>query len=69
MLLASSILAKVYSAKASSGLEERRKSVPELHLQLESWHHALPSFLRASMSDPLKAPHPHIIVLNGEVGR
>ncbi|GAA5887094.1 hypothetical protein JCM5296_001592 [Sporobolomyces johnsonii] len=64
IFIGSKILTTVYSLKPGISLSSRQATVPELHLLLESWYHALPSHLRASGSDPTKAPHPHIIVLN-----
>lgn len=58
------IMTAIYSLKPGITLQARQACVPEIHLMLESWYHALPSHLRASGSDPRKAPHPHIIVLN-----
>ncbi|KPV73843.1 uncharacterized protein RHOBADRAFT_54437 [Rhodotorula graminis WP1] len=64
IFIASKVMSRVYSLKPGISLAQRQAMVPELHLLLESWHHELPSHLRASGSDPLKAPHPHILVLN-----
>ncbi|GAA5988940.1 hypothetical protein JCM5350_007488 [Sporobolomyces pararoseus] len=58
------IMTTIYSLKPGITLQARQACVPEIHLMLESWYHALPSHLRASGSDPRKAPHPHILVLN-----
>ncbi|GAA5853879.1 hypothetical protein JCM8547_007483 [Rhodosporidiobolus lusitaniae] len=63
MFIASKILGTVYTLKPGVSLQARQAVVPELHLLLESWYHELPSHLRASGSDPTKAPHPHILVL------
>ncbi|GAA6010938.1 hypothetical protein JCM10207_004000 [Rhodosporidiobolus poonsookiae] len=63
VFIASKILTTVYSLKPGISLAARQAAVPELHLLLESWYHELPSHLRASGSDPSKAPHPHILVL------
>ncbi|GAA5821674.1 hypothetical protein JCM11251_000965 [Rhodosporidiobolus azoricus] len=63
IFVASKILTTVYSLKPGVSLTSRQAAVPELHLLLESWYHELPSHLRASGSDPTKAPHPHILVL------
>ncbi|BGP19264.1 hypothetical protein JCM10213v2_007351 [Rhodosporidiobolus nylandii] len=63
MYIASKILTTVYTLKPGVSLQARQAAVPELHLLLESWYHELPSHLRASTTDPTKAPHPHIIVL------
>ncbi|GAA5847252.1 hypothetical protein JCM9279_006158 [Rhodotorula babjevae] len=64
IFIASKVMSRVYSLKPGISLSQRQAMVPELHLLLESWHHELPSHLRASGSDPLKAPHPHILALN-----
>ncbi|GAA5895800.1 hypothetical protein JCM8208_005091 [Rhodotorula glutinis] len=64
IFIASKVMSRVYSLKPGISLAQRQAMVPELHLLLESWHHELPSHLRASGSDPLKAPHPHILSLN-----
>jgi hypothetical protein len=81
MVIASKILATVYSLRPGVSLQARHAVVPELNLLLAEWcvslfhllrtllilrsrrYHGLPSYLRASGSDPSKAPHPHIIVL------
>ncbi|GAA5918333.1 hypothetical protein JCM6882_008217, partial [Rhodosporidiobolus microsporus] len=63
IFVASKILTTVYTLKPGVSLQTRQGAVPELHLLLESWYHELPSHLRASGSDPSKAPHAHILVL------
>ncbi|GJN93620.1 hypothetical protein Rhopal_006677-T1 [Rhodotorula paludigena] len=64
IFIASKVMTSVYTLRPGFSLAQRQAKVSELHLLLESWYHELPSHLRASGSDPLKAPHPHIIVLN-----
>ncbi|ORY50689.1 hypothetical protein BCR35DRAFT_356107 [Leucosporidium creatinivorum] len=64
IFIGAKIMCSVYSLKPGVSLGIRQAPVPDLHLQLEKWYHELPSHLRASTSDPNKAPHPHIIVLN-----
>lgn len=51
----------VYALKPNIALASRQASVPELHLELESWFHSLASPLRASTSTSSKAPHPLVI--------
>ncbi|BGP42685.1 hypothetical protein JCM10450v2_006792 [Rhodotorula kratochvilovae] len=64
IFIASKVMTSVYTLKPGISLAQRQSKVPELHLLLESWYHELPSHLRASGTDPAKAPHPHILVLN-----
>ncbi|GAA6017790.1 hypothetical protein JCM11491_004620 [Sporobolomyces phaffii] len=64
IFVGSKIMTTIYSLKPGISLQARQACVPEIHLMLESWYHALPSHLRASGSDPRKAAHPHILVLN-----
>ncbi|KAK4046929.1 hypothetical protein OIV83_005720 [Microbotryomycetes sp. JL201] len=63
-LIGARIMHQIYSLRSDVSFAQRQKSVPDLHLQLEKWHHALPNHLRASTSDPGKAPHQHVIALN-----
>ncbi|KAM0791828.1 hypothetical protein ACM66B_004087 [Microbotryomycetes sp. NB124-2] len=63
-LIGARIMHQIYSLRSDVSFSQRQKSVPELHLQLEKWHHALPNHLRVSTSDPSKAPHQHVIALN-----
>ncbi|KAK4055461.1 hypothetical protein OIV83_000007 [Microbotryomycetes sp. JL201] len=62
-IIVSKILACVY-AKRGIGLAARRAEVPALHLELQTWYHALPGHIKVSAADGTKAPHPHIICLN-----
>ncbi|BGP37404.1 hypothetical protein JCM10450v2_001314 [Rhodotorula kratochvilovae] len=64
MRIQSMLISTVYTLKPSVSLETRRAMLPEVHLELEQWHHELPSVLRASTSTPSKAPHAHIIGLH-----
>lgn len=66
MVLAGRVLHEVYSPNASRTAQQRQALVPELHLKLESWHHELPSYLRAKGTDPTKAPHAHILGVSRE---
>ncbi|KAK4048987.1 hypothetical protein OIO90_005622 [Microbotryomycetes sp. JL221] len=65
-LIGGRIMHKVYSLRSDVSFEKRQQAVPDLHLQLEQWYHALPSHLRVPTSDPGKAkmPHQHVIALN-----
>ncbi|KAK4057784.1 hypothetical protein OIO90_001003 [Microbotryomycetes sp. JL221] len=62
-IIVSKILACVY-ARRGIGLAARRAEVPALHLELQTWYHALPGHIKVSAADGTKSPHPHIICLN-----
>lgn len=64
ILIADRILSNIYALRSGIPLQQRQGHVPELNLALQTWYHDLPSHLRSSGSDPSKAPHPHIILLN-----
>ena len=65
MLIASRITNTVYALKPGISVTKRASSVPDLHLALEQWNHALPSHLRATRRDAKTAPPPpHVIGLN-----
>ncbi|ORY78910.1 hypothetical protein BCR35DRAFT_100568 [Leucosporidium creatinivorum] len=62
-IIACRISSAVY-AKRGIGLAARRNCVPALHLELQTWYHALPGHVKVSAADATKSPHPHVIAVN-----
>ncbi|SCV70666.1 BQ2448_3428 [Microbotryum intermedium] len=58
--IANKVLSRVY-VKRGEALAARKQEVPSLHLELQTWYHALPSHIKVASSDTVKAPSPLLI--------
>ncbi|SCZ99431.1 BZ3500_MvSof-1268-A1-R1_Chr7-2g09530 [Microbotryum saponariae] len=58
--VANKILSHVY-VKRGEALATRKQEVPSLHLELQTWYHALPSHIKVATSDTVKTPSPLLI--------